>query len=93
MQTLAHGLRVDTADEQPRGGRVPQIVEPRPRQLKLAEVSAEVGRDRPRRERLPDRVRNDDFEQLEGAPILLDGPTLVVRGHRVTHLRDTVRRP
>jgi riboflavin biosynthesis pyrimidine reductase len=34
-----------------------------------------------------------DLEQLEGAPILLDGPTLIVRGHRVTHLRDTVRRP
>ena len=72
--------------------RVPQIVEPRPRQLELADVSAEVGRDRPLRERLSDRVRNDDFEQLEGAPILLDGPTLVVRGHPVTHLRDTVRR-
>ena len=55
-------------------------------------MSAEVGRDRPRRERLPDRVRNDDFEQLEGAPILLDGPTLVVRGYRVTHLRHPVCR-
>jgi WD40 repeat protein len=42
---------------------------------------------------VPDRVRKDDFEQLEGAPILLDGPTLVVRGHHVTHLRDTVHRP
>jgi hypothetical protein len=66
---------------------VPQIVEPRPRELQLADVSAEVGGDRPLRERLPDRVRIDDFEQLEGAPILLDGPTLGVRGHRVTHLR------
>jgi dihydrofolate reductase len=32
------------------------------------------------------------FEQLEAAPILLDGPTLVVEGSRVTHLRYTVRR-
>jgi len=32
------------------------------------------------------------FEHLGAAPILLDGPTLVVQGHRVTHLRYTVRR-
>lgn len=32
------------------------------------------------------------FEQFS-APILLDGPTLVVQGQRVTHLRYTVRRP
>ena len=32
------------------------------------------------------------FEHFE-APILLDGPTLVVQGQRVTHLRYTVRRP
>jgi dihydrofolate reductase len=32
------------------------------------------------------------FEHFE-APILLDGPTLVVEGQRVTHLRYTVRRP
>ena len=32
------------------------------------------------------------FEHFE-APMLLDGPTLVVEGHRVTHLRYTVRRP
>jgi dihydrofolate reductase len=31
------------------------------------------------------------FEHFE-APILLDGPTLTVRGERVTHLRYTVRR-
>ena len=30
------------------------------------------------------------FEHFE-TPILLDGPTLVVQGHRVTHLRYTVR--
>jgi dihydrofolate reductase len=33
------------------------------------------------------------FERLRGAPILLDGPTHVVEGHRVTHLRYTVRKP
>jgi dihydrofolate reductase len=33
------------------------------------------------------------FEKLANAPILLDGPTLVVEGNRVTHLRYTVRRP
>jgi hypothetical protein len=32
------------------------------------------------------------FEHFE-APILLDGPTLVVHGHRVTHVRYTVCRP
>lgn len=32
------------------------------------------------------------FEHFE-APILLDGPMLVVQGQRVTHLRYTVRRP
>jgi dihydrofolate reductase len=32
------------------------------------------------------------FEQLANAPILLDGPTFVVQGNRVTHLRYTVRR-
>ena len=32
------------------------------------------------------------FEPLAAAPILLDGPTLVVQGRRVTHLRYTVRR-
>ena len=32
------------------------------------------------------------FEHLGAAPILLDGPTLVVQGQRVTHLRYTVRR-
>jgi dihydrofolate reductase len=31
--------------------------------------------------------------QLASAPILLDGPDLVVEGSRVTHLRYTVRRP
>jgi dihydrofolate reductase len=31
------------------------------------------------------------FEQLASAPILLDGPTTIVEGHRVTHLRYTVR--
>ena len=30
------------------------------------------------------------FEHF-AAPILLDGPTLVVEGHRVTHLRYAVR--
>ncbi|HEY8868996.1 MAG TPA: hypothetical protein VIM30_06365 [Candidatus Limnocylindrales bacterium] len=33
------------------------------------------------------------FEQLKAAPILLDGPSLVVEGERVTHLRYTIRRP
>lgn len=32
------------------------------------------------------------FEKLGAAPILLDGPTNVVQGERVTHLRYTVRR-
>lgn len=32
------------------------------------------------------------FEQLEAAPILLDGPSLVLEGARVTHLRYSVRR-
>jgi dihydrofolate reductase len=32
------------------------------------------------------------FEQLANAPILLDGPTLLVQGNRVTHLLYTVRR-
>ena len=32
------------------------------------------------------------FEPLAPVPILLDGPTLVVQGRRVTHLRYTVRR-
>jgi dihydrofolate reductase len=32
------------------------------------------------------------FEHLASAPIVLDGPTLVVHGHRVTHLRYAVRR-
>jgi dihydrofolate reductase len=32
------------------------------------------------------------YEPFE-APILLDGPTLVVQGQRVTHLRYTLRRP
>jgi dihydrofolate reductase len=32
------------------------------------------------------------FEHLAVAPILLDGPTLVVEGARVTHLRYTIRR-
>lgn len=32
------------------------------------------------------------FERLEAGPILLDGPTLVVEGSRVTHLRYSVRR-
>jgi hypothetical protein len=31
--------------------------------------------------------------QLKAAPILLDGPSLVVEGERVTHLRYTIRRP
>jgi hypothetical protein len=44
-------------------------------------------------EPLADRVRKRRLRAARGAPILLDGPTLVVRGHRVTHLRDTVRRP
>jgi dihydrofolate reductase len=33
------------------------------------------------------------FEELTSAPIILDGPTLVLEGTRVTHLRYTVRRP
>jgi hypothetical protein len=33
------------------------------------------------------------FEHLAAAPILLDGPTFIVQGNRVTHLRYTVRRP
>jgi dihydrofolate reductase len=32
------------------------------------------------------------FEHLGAAPILLDGPTMIIEGHRVTHLRYTVRR-
>jgi dihydrofolate reductase len=32
------------------------------------------------------------FELLNAAPILLDGPTLVIEGERVTHLRYTIRR-
>ena len=32
------------------------------------------------------------FEQLKAAPILLDGPTRVLEGARVTHLRYSVRR-
>ena len=32
------------------------------------------------------------FEQLENAPIMLDGPDLVAEGSRVTHLRYSVRR-
>jgi dihydrofolate reductase len=32
------------------------------------------------------------FEHLANGPILLDGPTEVVQGRRVTHLRYTVRR-
>ena len=32
------------------------------------------------------------FEHLGTTPILLDGPTMIVEGHRVTHLRYTVRR-
>lgn len=32
------------------------------------------------------------FEQLGTAPVLLDGPTTVVQGERVTHLRFTVRK-
>lgn len=32
------------------------------------------------------------FEPLAAAPLVLDGPTLVVEGARVTHLRYTVRR-
>jgi hypothetical protein len=32
------------------------------------------------------------FEQLNAAPILLDGPSLTVEGERVTHLRYTIRR-
>lgn len=33
------------------------------------------------------------LEQRQAAPILLDGPDLIVEGTRVTHLRYTVRRP
>jgi hypothetical protein len=33
------------------------------------------------------------FEQLKAAPILLDGPSLIVEGERVTLLRYTLRRP
>ncbi|MFI5261142.1 MAG: dihydrofolate reductase family protein [Candidatus Limnocylindrales bacterium] len=33
------------------------------------------------------------IDQLTAAPILLDGPSLVVEGERVTHLRYTIRRP
>jgi dihydrofolate reductase len=33
------------------------------------------------------------FDQLKAAPILLDGPSLIVEGERVTHLRYTIRRP
>ena len=32
------------------------------------------------------------FEELKAAPILLDGPDLLVEGSRVTHLRYQVRR-
>lgn len=32
------------------------------------------------------------FSSLSSAPVLLDGPTSVVEGERVTHLRYTVRR-
>ena len=32
------------------------------------------------------------FEELKAAPILLDGPNLLVEGSRVTHLRYQVRR-
>lgn len=32
------------------------------------------------------------FDQLKSAPILLDGPDLLVEGSRVTHLRYQVRR-
>jgi dihydrofolate reductase len=32
------------------------------------------------------------FDELKAAPILLDGPSLVVEGARVTHLRYTIRR-
>jgi dihydrofolate reductase len=33
------------------------------------------------------------FDELQAAPILLDGPDLLVEGSRVTHLRYRVRRP
>jgi len=33
------------------------------------------------------------FDELRAAPILLDGPDLLVEGSRVTHLRYQVRRP
>ncbi|MGH9223049.1 MAG: dihydrofolate reductase family protein [Acidimicrobiales bacterium] len=33
------------------------------------------------------------FEQLATKPVVLDGPTSVVQGERVTHLRYQVRRP
>jgi hypothetical protein len=32
------------------------------------------------------------FDELKAAPILLDGPDLLVEGSRVTHLRCQVRR-
>jgi dihydrofolate reductase len=32
------------------------------------------------------------FDELKAAPILLDGPTLIAEGERVTHLRYTIRR-
>ena len=32
------------------------------------------------------------FDELKGAPVVLDGPILVAEGNRVTHLRYTVRR-
>ena len=32
------------------------------------------------------------FDELKAAPILLDGPDLIVEGSRVTHLRYQVRR-
>jgi len=32
------------------------------------------------------------FDELQAAPILLDGPDLLVEGSRVTHLRYQVRR-
>jgi hypothetical protein len=32
------------------------------------------------------------FDELKAAPILLDGPNLLVEGSRVTHLRYQIRR-
>ena len=32
------------------------------------------------------------FEELKAAPILFDGPVVLVEGSRVTHLRYQVRR-